>query len=224
MAVIFAIATFLLFLGVDYLVQRRAASVADRVDIPSAGGLVPALEPVWVAGYQFQDKLHYHGGHTWVRSLGGDLVAVGMDDFARKLLGNMKQIKLPAVGAWLEQGGETVAVEAGKRHADLVSPVNGEVVEVNREVRSNASIAGQDPYGRGWLFKVRVGNLSANLRNLLSGSLAKRWFEDSREQLEHRLMAATGSVLQDGGEPAPNFADELDAEDWRELVQKFLLT
>ena len=67
-------------------------------------------------------------------------------------------------------------------------------------------------------------DLGSNLRNLISGSLAKRWLEDAREQLEHRLIAATGSVLQDGGEPAPDFADHLEPEDWRELKQQFFLT
>ena len=67
-------------------------------------------------------------------------------------------------------------------------------------------------------------NLAASLRNLLSGSLARRWVEDAKEQLELRLMALSGSVLQDGGEPAPDYAEHVPTDDWKRLVEQFLLT
>jgi hypothetical protein len=62
------------------------------------------------------------------------------------------------------------------------------------------------------------------MRNLLSGSLARRFTEDSREGLDLRLMALSGSVLQDGGEPVADFARHLAEPEWRRLVGEFLLT
>ena len=73
------------------------------------------------------------------------------------------------------------------------------------------------------MFKLRSGNLAANLRNLMSGSLARRWTEDAREQLTCRLMALSGSVMADGGEPARDFARHLDPADWRDLTNRFFL-
>jgi hypothetical protein len=105
-----------------------------------------------------------------------------------------------------------------------VSPVEGEVVEVNPELAGQPGLASDDPYGRGWVLKVKAPNLSANLRNLLTGRLARKWMEDSREALELRLMALSGSVLQDGGEPAADLGHHLPKADWERLVHEFLLT
>jgi hypothetical protein len=66
--------------------------------------------------------------------------------------------------------------------------------------------------------------LAANLRNLLSGRLARRWIEDARESLDLRLMALSGSVLQDGGEPVADYARHLPDQEWKRLVGEFLLT
>ena len=98
------------------------------------------------------------------------------------------------------------------------------MVEVNKELRKNPALATEDPYGRGWVLKLRANDLATNLKNLLSGRMARRWMEESREALELRLMALSGSVLQDGGEPAADFAKHLPDDEWKRLVGEFLLT
>ena len=95
---------------------------------------------------------------------------------------------------------------------------------MNANLAEEPSLVSEDPYGRGWLYQIRSTNLAANLRNLLSGSLSHKWMEDSKEQLELRLMALSGSVLQDGGELASDFAEHLDREEWKGLVETFFLT
>jgi glycine cleavage system H protein len=220
MTVLLVILTFAFFILLDYLVNRR------RAPQPVAAAVTPpwAAEPVWVAGYQLPEALHYHRGHTWARAVDGDTVLVGLDDFARRLVGPAEGVHTPAIGDWLEQGEAVFGLEANGRTAQLVSPVAGEVVAVNPELTQNPALATDDPYGRGWLLKVHSGHLAANLRNLLSGRLARRWIEDAREALDLRLMALSGSVLQDGGEPVADFARQLSAEDWKRLVSEFLLT
>jgi glycine cleavage system H protein len=223
MTVLLVILTFAAFIFADYLVERRKAARPVRQTVPAPEAILP-LEPVWVAGYQLPESLQYHRGHTWARSLDADTVLVGLDDFARRLLGPAKSLKLPVVGDWLRQGERGFAVEVDGRTAELVAPVEGEVVAVNPELARTPSLLTDDPYGRGWVLKVRAANLVANLRNLLSGRLARRWMEDSREGLELRLMALSGSVLQDGGEPTADFARQLPLSDWKRLVGEFLLT
>ena len=228
MAVLLAVLTFLLFVTLDYVLSRRLAARSARVArVEAAGAAVEqpvVTEPVWVAGYELPEQLHYHRGHTWAKVVAPDLVVVGLDDFARKLLGRAKGIKLPAVGSWVRQGERGFGIRVDGRTADLVAPVEGEVVEVNADVRGEPAACTEDPYGRGWVFKIRSMNLAANLRNLLNGSLARRWMEDARAQIELRLMALSGSVLQDGGEPVADFAEHLETEDWKRLVGEFLLT
>jgi glycine cleavage system H protein len=223
-----AVLTFVLFLSVDYLLQRhhqkreKAAGIVSTPALATATGA--ASEPVFVAGYEMREPLHYHPGHTWAQLLGPDTVAVGIDDFARRLVGSAQRFKIPAVGSWLRQGGKAFELGIDGRTARLVAPVEGEVIEVNRSLGKEPELSTSDPYGRGWLCKVRSADLAANLRNLMHGSLARRWTEDSREQLEREVTALSGSVLRDGGDLAEDFARHLDPKDWQRLVERFLLT
>ena len=164
------------------------------------------------------------GGGVLVVSQFTLLADFGLDDFARKLVGAPESINTPSRGDWLHQGGRAFAVKLDGKAAELVSPVEGEVIEVNRELLEKPAIAGDDPYGRAWVLKVKAPNLASNLRNLLSGRLARKWMEDSREALELRLMAFSGSVLQDGGEPASDLGRTLPPGDWDRLTSEFFLT
>jgi glycine cleavage system H lipoate-binding protein len=162
MTVLLVLACFVVFVTLDYVVTRRrlalekpALAVADT----------PALEPAWVAGYRMPDALYYHRGHSWARPLDGDTVLVGIDDFARRLIGPAALVKHPSRGDWVRQGGRAFALGQDGRVAHVVSPVEGEVVDVNRDRHA----ASEDPYGRGWVLKVKAPNLGENLRNLLSG-------------------------------------------------------
>jgi glycine cleavage system H protein len=226
MAVLLALFTFILFCTLDFVVHRlRAAKPVAAPQAAAAPAPVPELveEPVWVAGYELPERLYYHPGHMWARVVSPDTVVVGMDDFARRLTGPATAVSLPAVGTWLRQGAKALGLESAGGRAELLAPVEGEVVEVNRDVRREPAVATEDPYGRGWLFKLRSGNLAANLKNLLTGSLARRWAEDAREQLTFRLMALSGSVVADGGEPARDFARHLDPTAWHDLTARFFL-
>jgi glycine cleavage system H protein len=221
MTVLLVLVTFGVFILIDYLLHHRVS--ARAVAAPEAPSLAPP-EPVWVAGYALPDGLHYHRGHTWARVLEGGDVVVGVDDFASRLVGAPKKVALPARGTWIRQGegGATLGVDG--RSAQLLSPVEGEVVAVNPGVQAQPGLVREDPYGRGWLFRVRPADLKTSLRNLISGRLAHRWIEDARERLDLSLMALSGSVLQDGGEPAADFALHLSDEDWRTLTRDFFLT
>lgn len=221
MTVLLVLAFFALFITLDYVVSRQRLAREARAHALASQ---PPLEPVWVAGYQMPESLFYHRGHTWARPLDADTVVIGIDDFARKLIGAPAAVKAPARGDWLHQGGRAFAVKLDGKAAELVSPVEGEVIEVNRELLDKPGIASEDPYGKGWVLKVKAPNLASNLRNLLSGRLARKWMEDSREALELRLMAFSGSVLQDGGEPASDLGQHLPPGDWDRLVNEFFLT
>jgi len=221
MTVLLVLAFFAALVTMDYVVTRRRAAREARA---LAAAAIPPIEPAWVAGYQMPETLYYHRGHTWARPLDAHTVVVGVDDFARRLIGPAATVKAPARGDWVHQGGNGFAMKLDGKSAELVSPVEGEVVEVNPELAGRPGLAAEDPYGRGWVLKVKAPNLAHNLRNLLSGRLARKWMEDSREALELRLMAFSGSVLQDGGEPASDLGHHLPKADWDRLVHEFLLT
>jgi glycine cleavage system H lipoate-binding protein len=221
MTVLLVLAFFVVLITMDYVVTRQRLARESRA---LAAAAIPAVEPAWVAGYQMPEALYYHRGHTWARPLDADTVLIGVDDFARRLIGPAATVSAPSRGDWLHQGGRAFAMKLEGKTAEVVSPVEGEVVEVNRDLAEKPGLATDDPYGRGWVLKIKAPNLADNLRNLLSGRLARKWMEDSREALELRLMALSGSVLQDGGEPASDLGHHLPKADWDRLVHEFLLT
>ncbi len=224
MTVLFVLATFAIFIALDAWMHRREQAVVPAIATRPEAAEGFRVEPVWVAGLMVPDGLHFHRGHTWARPTGTDTAAVGLDDFARRLIGPATRAKLPAPGTWLRAGEPAARLGLDGRDVDLVSPMEGEVIETNPLVERQPGLATTDPYGRGWLFKLRTTELGRNIDNLLSGSLAHRFAEDSREKLQLELMALSGTVLADGGEPAADFASHLSDEEWRRLTRAFLLT
>ena len=225
MTVILFLLTLTIFLTIDYFISRRRAPAVARVQ-QSAAEMVPApapAEPVWVGGYQLPEGLRYHPGHMWVRALSPDTAAIGIDDFARRLIGRAESVTVPEPGSRLTAGRPTFRMNTHAGGANLVAPLSGEVIDVNPQLETHPDLVTDEPYGRGWLCNIKSHDLAAGLRNLLSGSMARRWTEDSRERLGMQLVALSGSVLQDGGEPVADFAHHLPADDWKRLTREFFL-
>ncbi len=110
--------------------------------------------------------LRYSTEHEWVR-VEDDTGTVGVTDYAQDQLGDIVYLDLPAVGASVPQYGKMGEIESVKAVSDLFSPVSGEVVEVNQEAVDAPELINNEPYGRGWLIKVRLAD-PAELDKLLS--------------------------------------------------------
>ncbi|MCH7719179.1 MAG: glycine cleavage system protein GcvH [Chloroflexi bacterium] len=111
-------------------------------------------------------ELQYSKEHEWVRVEDG-VGALGITDYAQDQLGDIVYLDLPAVGASVAQFEKLGEIESVKAVSDLFSPVNGEVVEVNQEAVDTPELVNSEPYGRGWLIKVRLSD-SSELDGLLS--------------------------------------------------------
>ncbi len=105
----------------------------------------------------------------------------------------------------------------------MLSPVDGTVVAVNAAVRQKADGL-DDPYGAGWLFKVKAPRLAANLRQLLRDGAPGASWRSAEAQLAMRLSPELGHVLQDGGVPVHGIARALSGDGWDELARQFFLT
>jgi hypothetical protein len=106
----------------------------------------------------------------------------------------------------------------------MLSPVDGTVVAVNDRIAASPELLERDPYGDGWLLQVRSARTSANVKSLLSGSLAKHWIEESWNRLVSMMSPELGLVYQDGGLPVDGMARSLDAVRWDQIARRFLLT
>ena len=102
-------------------------------------------------------NLKYSSDHEWCR-LEGDTAYVGSTDFAQSQLGDIVFVDVPTVGETLAAGEVFGSIEAVKTVSDAFLPVGGEVLEFNEAVDSDPSLVNSDPYGEGWLVKVKVAN------------------------------------------------------------------
>jgi glycine cleavage system H protein len=98
--------------------------------------------------------LQYSEEHEWLR-LDGDVAVVGITDFAQDQLGDIVYVDLPAVGDSVESGAVIGELESTKSVSELYCPVSGEVIARNEALESSAELINTDPYGEGWLIKVR---------------------------------------------------------------------
>jgi glycine cleavage system H protein len=92
--------------------------------------------------------------------LDGDVATVGITDYAQSSLGDIVYVELPRIGSQLEQGGAIGVVESVKAVSDVFTPVGGEVIAVNSEIESDPALVNRDPFGSGWLFKVKLSDVS----------------------------------------------------------------
>lgn len=187
---------------------------------------VRAMDPLSAVRGWFSvpDGLAYHRGHTWARPVRDGVYRVGLDDFARRLLGPPDGVELPTAGARLEAGGRGFRLRLGDESIDLLSPLGGEVVRVNRAIETDPSRLCNDPYGDGWLCEVRIPGGAAAESNLLPARLARSWMEEASEKLSAAFAAELGPVLQDGGVPVPGFARQISPDRWHEVAAELLLT
>ena len=186
------------------VVRRAMASVAQWFSIP--------------------EGLYYHQGHSWIMPQGAELVKVGVDDFAQKLVGRSNKINLPKVGARIEQGDVGWKFGIDAKTIDMLSPVSGDVVAVNKDIVKNPNLVNQDPYGKGWLMMVKPDNQRAAVKNLLKGKLAKSWMEETADILREKMGSDLGVVYQDGGLPISGIAKALAPDEWDKMASEFLLT
>ncbi len=112
------------------------------------------------------ENLLYSKEHEWVK-IDGDKATIGITDYAQNSLGDIVYVELPKIGAKIDQFGNVGVIESVKAVSDLFTPISGEVLEVNTVLDTDPASVNKDPYGEGWLFKVRVGN-GADTGNLLS--------------------------------------------------------
>ncbi len=101
--------------------------------------------------------LKYSNSHEWLRAE-GDIATVGITDHAQAQLGDLVFVEVPEVGDAVVAGDECTVVESVKAASDVYSPVSGEVVEVNEALADAPETVNDDPYGEGWLFKVRMSD------------------------------------------------------------------
>lgn len=119
----------------------------------------------------FPQDLKYTKDHEWVR-MDGDVAYVGITDYAQDQLGDIVFVDIPSVGESLQEGDVFGTIEVVKTVSDLFLPVAGEILEQNQDIEDNPEIVNQDPYGKGWIIKLKPSD-SSQFNNLLDADAYK---------------------------------------------------
>ena len=105
-------------------------------------------------------ELKYTSDHEWVR-IDGDVATVGITDYAQDALGDVVFVQLPQLGLTAAQSDSVSEVESTKSVSDIYTPLAGEIIEVNSDLESDPAALNSDPYGRGWIFKIKLAATAA---------------------------------------------------------------
>lgn len=223
MTVVLMLAMFAIFLTIDYLRKGKEATQAAEAEKEAAVAPVRSL-PTIVAGFNLPENRRYHQGHTWALQESPTLARVGIDDFGARLAGKLDGVILPKRGQWIRQGQKFATLIRDGQKSEIVSPVEGEVTSVNEALLVDATVMNSDPYGEGWLVSVLSPDIPTSFRNLLNGSLARKWMAEAASRLQMRVPTLAGAVAQDGGLAVHDLTVQLATTKWAELTREFFLT
>ena len=217
MVALLVLATFVAFIAWDVLLHRdkyrfRVAAPAS----PSAATAAPV-----VAGVTLPEGLSYHPGHAWAVDAGNGRVRVGLDEFAASLLGGIQKLDVPQRGRWFRQGEKGWTIHTERCEVAMLAPAEGEIVAINEKAISDPDSVARDPYGAGWLLEIFSPDVQVSFRNLLTGSFARRWMEESVAELRQAISPGVLATALDGGTISPQVGTELPPEKWREVTRQF---
>jgi len=139
-----------------------------------------------IEGYNFPDELFYHKEHSWIKIESNGNIRVGLNDFYQKSAGDITNIDLPFEGDILSQGKTCGRIESGKWIGKLVSPVSGEVIEINIDLEIDPSIINKSPYKKGWILILKPSNLDKELKNLFQVDNIKPWLKQEIQDAEKK--------------------------------------
>jgi glycine cleavage system H protein len=224
MTVLLVLATFAIFLTIDFFYSKAKQPAIAVAPAMSKATVAAQVMPSLVGGFSVPDNLRYHPGHTWALSESPNLVRIGMDDFATKLTGKIEQVTLPQRGQWVRQGQKIWSVVRNGIKIDMVSPIEGSVSDINESAMKDPSLISNDPYGEGWMVTVQSPDSKTNFRNLLGGALARWWTEESSLRLQRLVPCSIGALAQDGGAAVNDIAATLPQDQWIKVTREFFLT
>lgn len=215
MTVLLVLCTLVIFLIADYAVQkvrlaRASAEVkswdAERIPFAFPAGI--ALAP----------------NHLWMKIEHG-VATIGCDGFLGRMLGTVESVVLPGVGAAVAPATANIGLRDRDRSVQFAAPVMGQILEVNPGVLKDPGLTRRDPYGAGWLMKVRTNRRSTVPAHTVSGAAAAEWLRSqtalAKEFLAGVMPAPQLATLQDGGVPTEGVLQQCDAQVWKKFEQRF---
>jgi glycine cleavage system H lipoate-binding protein len=171
-------------------------------------------------GVRMPQDLFYFGGHAWVRPAADGAVRIGLDDFVGRLAGRIDSLEMPRKGAHLRQGRTAVRLVRRGESVEVPSPIDGDVLLVNRGAIDAPASVTRDPYGTGWLLLLKPRQIERDLVRLRFGDAAAAWQKSEVGRLLE-LVQSGQPTAADGGTLVHDALAGVPGNRWAEILRKF---
>jgi len=174
--------------------------------------------------------LFYSRNHTWTFLEKTGLAKVGLDDLLLHITGEVKFFNLKQPGEKIRKGDLFAELEHEGKVLQIFSPISGEITALNPVIIESPALLNDDPYGKGWMFKIKPTNWISDTSSFYLAEAATKWSESELVRFKDFVAAATGKfehensniVLQDGGELRDHTLSEMPDEVWKGFQNNFL--
>jgi glycine cleavage system H lipoate-binding protein len=217
MSILFVLLMFLLIMTFSYFRTRNEAVRPQ----PSTGPQAPRMEREY--GFQIPQGYCFHPGHTWSLKEGADNARIGIDTFAANLMGKIDEVKVVGENRWVRQGQKVMTIRSGKDTLDLVSPVEGVITAINRDVVDDPTLAARDPYQKGWIALVKSPDLPTNQKNLVQDTMVAPWLQNNVTRLNGMVAQLAPTMAADGGVPLAGLLARVEPDVRQKLIKEFFL-
>ena len=220
MSILFVLLMFLLVMSINYFCFRtREQAIAQ----PQAWAGPQAVRMQREHGFSIPEDYCFHPGHTWVLKEGGENARVGIDSFAANLLGTIEHVDVIGLNRSVRQGQKLVTIRSGGQNFELVSPVEGVVMAVNKDAAQDPGLIARDPYQSGWIAIVKSPDLVTNKKNLVQGGMVAPWLQNSVTRLNGMVAQLAPTMAADGGLPLSGLLARVTPELREKLAKEFFL-
>jgi glycine cleavage system H protein len=165
-------------------------------------------------------------GHVWANVTVPGLVRIGIDDFARKMIGHIDAIEFPTKGGPVKKGERLFSIKQGERTAIFKAPITGKIHAVNAELGQNLVWLEKQPYEKGWICSIKPDQLAAELENLKIGEKAATWYQQEIKRVRELLISASGNGHLNGMSEMASLVEgqleEMDERTWEKFAASFL--
>ncbi|MBN2542662.1 hypothetical protein JXI42_07315 [bacterium] len=179
-----------------------------------------ARDVEFIDGFMLINGFYYYDKHLWFDLGRDDTLRMGLDDFGKKILGEITGIELPEKSKSVDAGEVLLRIICGDRDLKLRSPIAGEVKRTNSKLEKDISLINEDPYEQ-WMIRFAPADLEENLKGFYYGEEAQKWLERDVDRLRYRVESEVGVTVADGGAFVQT-VDKIDESEWENLVKEFL--
>ena len=220
MSILFVLLSFIVIITVNYVWFRTPTAMLPAPE-PSVRPPAPVMTKEH--GFSIPKDYCFHPGHTWVARERGDDVCVGIDGFAADVIGKIDKIEVVGPDRWVRQGQRLMTLHADGVSFDLLSPVEGVVMAVNKDVLQDPSVAVRDPYKDGWVAMLKTPDFPTNQKNLMQSSMVAPWMHYNVTRLNAAVAKMNPALAQDGGVPVNGVLLRVEPELRQKLITDLFL-